>query len=97
MAMRKVAWLGLLALAATAAGADRRAAAAPPGAWCLYYSVGAEVMSERCDFPNFEACRQERSFWGSTAFCTQNPAYLWNAAPYAQPRSRKSKRKPAKY
>jgi hypothetical protein len=91
MAMRKVALLGLLALAATAADTNRPAAAAP-GPWCLYYSVGSEVVSQRCNFPNFEACAQERSFWGSTAFCTQNSAYFWNA-PNGEPGYRKSKRR----
>jgi hypothetical protein len=96
MAMRKVALVGLLALAATAADTSGPAAAAP-GAWCLRYEIGAEVVQERCHFPNFEACRREMYFWGSTAFCSQNPAYFWNAAPYGEPRYRKSKRKPAKY
>jgi hypothetical protein len=95
MAMRKVALLGLLAFAATVTDADRPATAAPLGAWCLRYEIGAEVVQERCVFPNFEACRREMYFWGSTAFCSQNPAYFWNAEPYGKPRYRKSKRRPS--
>ena len=89
--MRRYLWLGLLALAATTADSNRPAKAVP-GPWCLYYSVGSEVMSERCNFPDFETCRQERSFWGTTAFCTENPRYFWNA-PNGEPRYRKSKRR----
>ena len=77
--------------AATAADSNGSAQAVP-GPWCLRYSIGSEVMSERCNFPNFEACRQEMYFWGSTAFCSQNPAYFWNA-PYGEPRYRKHKRR----
>jgi Protein of unknown function (DUF3551) len=89
--MQRYLWLGLLALAAATADSNLPAQAAP-GAWCLRYEIGAEVMRERCVFPNFEACSQERSFWGSTAFCSQNPAYFWNA-PNGEPGYRKSKRR----
>jgi hypothetical protein len=46
--------------------------------------------SEICHFTDFEACRNERSLWGTTAFCSQNPRYLpyWQAA--ASVRSRPS-------
>ena len=49
---------------------------AVPGPWCLRYSIGAEVSREQCNFPSFEACRSEMYFWGSTAFCSQNPGYF---------------------
>ena len=46
------------------------------GTWCLKYSTGPGSVGERCSFRTFEACRNERSLWGGTAFCTQNPGYL---------------------
>ena len=51
------------------------------GPWCLRASIGRGV-GERCHFRTFEACRDERSLYGSTAFCSQNPRYL----PYWQGR-----------
>jgi hypothetical protein len=71
-------------------------AAAVEGTWCLRASVGRGAVTERCDFRTFEACRDERSFWGSSAFCTQNPRYLpyWQGRFGEEPRrkvTRKSK------
>ena len=44
--------------------------------------MGRAVSRRCCHFRTFEACRDERSLWGSTAFCSQNPRYL----PYWQGR-----------
>jgi hypothetical protein len=67
------------------------------GLWCLRYSAGRGSSAERCSFQTFEACRNERSFYGSSAFCSQNPGYLpyWQGRGFdQQPRkaSRKKKR-----
>jgi hypothetical protein len=51
------------------------------GPWCLQANIGRGV-GERCHFRTFEACRDERTLHGTTAFCTQNPRYL----PYWQGR-----------
>ena len=51
------------------------------GPWCLKASVGRGV-SEICHYRTFEACRDDRGLWGTTAFCSQNPRYL----PYWQGR-----------
>jgi hypothetical protein len=45
-------------------------------------SAGQGAVKEICHFRTFEACRNERSLWGTTAFCSQNPRYL----PYWQGR-----------
>lgn len=50
--------------------------------WCLKANVGVGVVTERCDFPNFETCGRERPAWGNSAFCVQNSRYL----PYWQGR-----------
>ena len=59
-----------------------RPAAAVEGTWCLRASVGRGTVTEIFHFRSFEACRDERSLWGSSASCTQNPRYL----PYWQGR-----------
>jgi hypothetical protein len=69
------------ALAAGGALALSGPASAYEGLWCLRASMGRSV-SEQCHFTTFEACRDERSLWGTTAFCSQNPRYL----PYWQGR-----------
>ena len=64
------------------------------GPWCAVFTTGSSSVSERCDMPNFEACRQEAQFFGPTAFCRQNSRY----APYwgvggESPRRRATNRK----
>jgi hypothetical protein len=56
-------------------------AVAYEGPWCLRYNLGPS-SPEVCHFRTFEACRDDRGFYGSTASCTQNPRYL----PYWQGR-----------
>jgi hypothetical protein len=91
MRMRKVALLGALAGAALIAGASPSVAV--PGAWCLRYDIGSGVVREQCNFQSFEACNYERTFWSSTAFCSQNPGYF---GPYPE-KARKAKRRPYYY
>ena len=77
--MRKLLWIGLLTAAALLPAAN---AEAYEGPWCMRGSAGRGSIAEICHFNTFEACRNERSLWGSTAFCSQNPRYL----PYWQGR-----------
>jgi hypothetical protein len=92
IAMSKLALLGVIA-AATLAGIEPGSASIlgdPPdrGAWCLRYDIGGGAVQENCRFESFEACNRERSLWGSTASCTQNPAFrgYWDED---RPRTRK--------
>jgi hypothetical protein len=64
------------------------------GPWCLKANMGRSV-SEICHFRTFEACRDDRGHWGSTAFCTQNPRYLpyWQGRGFEQEPRRKLSRK----
>jgi hypothetical protein len=43
--------------------------------WCLKANIGRSVI-DICHFRNFEQCRDELFFYGSTAFCVNNPRYL---------------------
>ena len=92
--MRK---LLMFAAMVTAMALPTATAEAYEGLWCLRYSAGRGSSAERCSFQTFEACRNERSFYGSSAFCSQNPGYLpyWQGRGFdQQPRkpSRKKKR-----
>ena len=69
--MKKIVLLGLLAAAVSLTAEKSFAYADAP--WCLQANVGRSV-TERCEFGTFEACARERTYWGTTAFCTQNPA-----------------------
>ena len=48
------------------------------GGWCLVYSLGHGAVSENCTFRSFEACRGERSFFGSTVISGFLRAYHVN-------------------
>ena len=76
--MRRLLWVGLLTAAALLLAAN---AEAYEGPWCMRGNLGRSV-AEICHFQTFEACSNERSLWGTTAFCSQNPRYL----PYWQGR-----------
>jgi len=80
--MRKLLMFGVMA---TAMALPTATAEAYEGLWCLRYSAG-RGSAERCSFHTFEACRDERSLYGSTAFCSQNPGYLpyWQARGFDQ-------------
>ena len=90
--MRKLLLCGALAAASLFPVAPAQAYGDAP--WCLKASIGLGVVSERCDFPTFETCRNERPMWGNGAFCVQNSRYL----PYWQGRGfdREASRKPAR-
>ena len=77
--MRKFLLGGLLTVVALLPTAN---AEAYEGPWCMRANAGFGSIAEICHFQSFEACRNERSLWGSTAFCSQNPRYL----PYWQRR-----------
>jgi hypothetical protein len=85
----------LMVCAVMAAGAllPASAAEAYEGPWCLMANTGRTV-SEICHFTTFEACRDERSLWGSTAFCVQNSRYLpyWQGRGFGEEPSRRSRR-----
>lgn len=93
----------LVISAALAAGVLLPAAPAEAyeGPWCVKANVGFRTVTEICHFRTFEACRDERSLWGSTAFCVQNSRYLpyWQGQGFReQPRrklSRKAKHRPS--
>jgi hypothetical protein len=69
-------------------------AVAQEGPWCLRYSLGP-ASPEICHFRSFEACRDERGFYGSTASCTQNPRYLpyWQGRFGEEPRAKAVRKK----
>ena len=90
--MRKLLLGGAMALVML--HPDEPARAQAEGPWCLKYNTGRAV-GERCSFRSFEACRNERTFWGSTAFCTQNPGYLpyWQGSFGEEPHRKVSRKK----
>ena len=65
------------------------------GTWCLKYPHSPGGVGERCSFRSFEACRNERTLWGSTSFCVQNPGYLpyWQGRFGEEPRRKVSRKK----
>ena len=89
--MRKLLMFGLMA---TAMALPSATADAYEGLWCLRYSSG-RGSAERCSFRTFEACRDERSLYGSTAFCNQNQGYLpyWQGRGFDQQPSKASRKK----
>ena len=89
--MRKLLWTGLLTAAALLPAAT---AEAYEGPWCMRGNAGRSV-TEICHFQTFEACRNERSLWGTTAFCSQNPRYLpyWQGRGFGQEPGRTLSRK----
>ena len=77
--MRKLLWVGLLGGGVTA-GRERARLMRAHGA--CRANAGFGSIAEICHFNTFEACRDERSHWGTTAFCSQNPRFLpyWQGA-----------------
>jgi hypothetical protein len=90
--MRKLLWTGLLTAAALLPAAN---AEAYEGPWCMRANAGRGSVTEICHFQSFEACRNERTLWGSTAFCSQNPRYLpyWQGRGFGQEPGRVMSRK----
>ncbi len=81
--MRKLLWIALLDGGGVAAGRDCRGLRGTV-VHARQSRVGS--VAEICHFQTFEACRDERSLWGTTAFCSQNPRYLpyWQARGFGQ-------------
>jgi hypothetical protein len=89
--MRKFLWASALTAALLLPAAT---AEAYEGPWCMRGNAGRSV-TEICHFQSFEACRNERTLWGTTAFCSQNPRYLpyWQARGFGQEPGRMLSRK----
>ncbi len=89
--MRKLLMFGVMAAAMALPPAT---AEAYEGPWCLRFSTG-RGSAERCSFRTFDACRAERSLYGTTAFCSQNPGYLpyWQGRGFDQQPRKASHRK----
>ena len=81
--MRRLLWTGLLTAAALLPAVS---AEAYEGPWCMRANAGFGSIAEICHFNSFEACRDERYHWGTTAFCSQNPRYLpyWQARGFGE-------------
>lgn len=90
--MRKLLFGGLLAASVLLLAEP---ATAHEGPWCMRASVGQGAVREICHFQTFEACRNERTRWGTTAFCSQNPRYLpyWQGRGFDREPGRKPMRK----
>ena len=56
--------------------ADVKPSAAYEGPWCVKATIGRGGTVNICHFRTIEQCLQERTLWGSSAFCTQNARYL---------------------
>lgn len=66
-----------LLILATLAGAvllGPSPAGAYEGPWCAVVGLGEGSTIERCDFRDFESCRQEIT-GGNRGFCNHNPRY----------------------
>ena len=46
--------------------------------WCALYDIGEGSSQERCEFRDFESCRQEIT-GGNRGFCNHNPS--WTGQP----------------
>ena len=42
--------------------------------WCALYDIGEGSTQERCEFRDFESCRQEIT-GGNRVFCNRNPRW----------------------
>lgn len=67
-----------LLVLATLAGAmllgPNPAKAYTEGPWCAIVDEGAGSTTEKCDFRDFESCRQE-TIGGNRGFCNHNPRW----------------------
>ena len=78
-----------LAAVAAIALAGINPSVAYEGPWCLTATITKSTVNI-CNFRTFEQCLQERSLWGGSAFCGQNPRYL----PYWTGRGGRASRTP---
>jgi hypothetical protein len=60
------------------------------GPWCVKAVIGRGGVVDICHFRTIEQCLQERTLWGTSAFCVQNSRYL----PYWKARGAASSRVP---
>ena len=65
------------------------------GTWCLKYSSGPGSSGNAAVSDRSKPAANERTLWGSTAFCTQNPGYLpyWQGRFGEEPRRKVSRKK----
>lgn len=71
--MRK-SLLILSMLAGIALLGSKPAAAYGDAPWCAFYDIGSGSSVERCEFRDFESCRQEIT-GGNRGFCNPNPRW----------------------
>ena len=83
--MNKALFLAV-AVATTALAGGQPAQAYYTGAWCAVYALSPGGASERCEYRDFESCRQE-IIAGNRGFCRQN-GYV-QGYQSAAPRTRK--------
>ena len=79
--------LALAALVGTTLLSPGPAAAYYEGPWCAIIDLGPGSTTQRCDFPNFEACRLEIT-GGNRGFCNHNPRWAGGSSEYGPPRRR---------
>jgi hypothetical protein len=80
---------GLLVLAMLAGAAlfSSSSAGAYEGPWCAVVGLGPGSTTERCDFRDFESCRQEIT-GGNRGFCNHNPRWTGGTTSERTPRRR---------
>ena len=61
--------------------------------WCVKADLGGAWVVDMCHFRTFEQCREERNFYGSTAFCVHNPNYIAYRTERGGRKARKLQRK----
>ena len=71
--------LFILAILAGAVLLAPSQAGAYEGPWCAVVGLGPGSTTERCDFRDFESCRQEIT-GGNRGFCNHNPRYTGGTA-----------------
>jgi hypothetical protein len=57
------------------------------GPWCAIVDLGPGTSTQRCDFRDFESCRQEIT-GGNRGFCNHNPRWSGATSERAPPRRR---------
>ena len=53
--------------------------------WCALYDIGEGSSQERCEFRDFESCRQEIT-GGNRGFCNHNPRWTGQPKRHSPPR-----------
>ena len=73
--MRRCLLILLMLTGVTLLGSDPAAAAYGEAPWCAIYDIGPGSSVERCEFRDFESCRQEIT-GGNRGFCNHNPRWI---------------------